>query len=262
MRMYDMINGEAVKCFPIYYMMGEVMTHSGGNLIPYDTGSSVPYKSPYYNYGKNFLVIDISGSPEFDDSYDFLIHVITDGLVKETLRDTFKNIDWANNDSVVSYDGEILNVYSERDVSDYIDARKKYWHDIWEARVRLNELRELQFNYFSQIKSLEKDSEDRKTVIEKISQNSDAIKEEFNRTIPELKRIRKEFSATWTKDTSDIGDLILIGKLISCYNLAHSEEESEDVLGSISDMLDKDETLYDRYVKWQGTDEYIKEFLE
>ena len=120
----------------------------------------------------------------------------------------------------------------------------------------------MQFNYFSQIKSLEKDSEDRKTVIEKISQNSDAIKEEFIRTIPELKRIRKEFSATWTKDTSDINDLILIGKLISCYNLAHSEEESEDVWGSISDMLDKDETLYDRYVKWQGTDEYIKEFLE
>lgn len=261
MGMYDMINGEAVKCFPIYYMMGEVMTRSGGNFL-YDTGSSVPYKSPYYNYGKNFLVIDISGSPEFDDGYDFLIHVITDGLVKETLRDTFKNIDWANNDSVVSYDGEILNVYSERDISDYIDARKKYWRDIWETRVRLNKLRELQFNYFSQIKSLEKDSEDRKTVIEKISQNSDAIKEEFNRTIPELKRIRKEFSATWTKDTSDIGDLILIGKLISCYNLAHSEEESEDVLGSISDMLDKDETLYDRYVKWQGTDEYIKEFLE
>lgn len=139
---------------------------------------------------------------------------------------------------------------------------KKYWHDIWKARVRLNELRELQFNYFSRIKSLEKGSEDRKTVIGKISQNSETIKEEFSRTISELERIRKEFSATWTKDTSDIDDLILIGKLISCYNLAHSEEESEDVLGSISDMLDKDETLYDRYVKWQGTDEHIKEFLE
>lgn len=262
MGMYDMINGEAVKCFPTYYMMGEVMTRSGGNLIPYDTGSSVPCKSPYYNYGKNFLVIDISGSPEFDDSYDFLIHVITDGLVKETLRDTFKNIDWANNNSVVSYDGEILNVYSEKDISDYIDARKKYWHDIWEARVRLNELRELQFNYFSRIKSLEKGSEDRKTVIGKISQNSETIKEEFSRTISELERIRKEFSATWAKDTSDIGDLISIGKLISCYNWAHSEEESEDVLESISDMLDKDETLYDRYVKWQGTDEHIKEFLK
>lgn len=262
MGMYDMINGEAVKCFPIYYMMGTEMTCSGGNLTPYYTGDPVPYKAPYYNYGKNFLVIDINDSPEFDESYKFLVHIIVNGLVKETLRDTFEGIDWKNNDSVVGYEGEILNIHSEQEVLNYIDAQKKYWYDLWNARSRLNELRGLQSGYFRQIKLLKEGSEERKAAIEKTSQNSESIKEEFNRTIPELQRIRKEFSMAWEKDTSNIDDLILIGKLISCYNWAHDEDESEDVLELIFDMLDKDETLYNRYVKWQGTDEYIKEFLE
>ena len=260
--MYDMINGEAVKCFPIYYMTGEAMNCSEGNLISYDTGDPVPYITPYYNYGKNFLVIDINGSPEFYEGYDFLIHVITDGFVKETLKNTFKNINWDINSSVVNYNGEILNIHSEKEALDYIDAQKKYWHNIWETKLRLNVLRGLQCNYFCQIKSLEEGSKDRKTVIEKISRNSESIKEEFNRTAPELERIRKEFSTTWIKDTSDIDDLILIGKLISCYNLAHSEEESGYVLKSISDMLNKDKTLRNRYVEWQGTDEHIKKLLE
>ena len=262
MRMYDMINGEPVKCFPVYYMTGEVMNCSEGNLISYNTGDPVPYVTPYYNYGKNFLVIDINGSPEFYECYDFLIHVITDGFVKKTLKNTFENINWDINSSVVNYDGEILNVHSRKEALDYIDAQKKYWHDIWETKLRLNVLRDLQFYYFRQIKSLEEGSKDRKIVIEKINQNSESIKEELDKITPKLERIRNEFSTTWIKDTSDIDDLILIGKLISCYNLAHSEEESEDVLGSISDMLNKDKTLYNRYVEWQGTDEHIKELLE
>ena len=53
MGMYDAINGEQVKCFNWTSFNNGIVCH-GGDLMYYNTGDEVPYKSPHYNYGKNF----------------------------------------------------------------------------------------------------------------------------------------------------------------------------------------------------------------
>ena len=81
--------------------------------------------------------------------------------------------------------------------------------------------------------------------------------EENKRIKPELNELSKKHSR-WFVDTSDIDDLINLGDYISAYNLEMDEQEQCKEM--IQKLLNSDSTLYDRYVKWQGSDEYIKEF--
>ena len=75
MGMYDTINGEQVKCFPwvsFDNFMNSISYH-GGDLKSYNTGDEVPYKRPHYNYGKNFIILDLNRFPESDYcEYDYI----------------------------------------------------------------------------------------------------------------------------------------------------------------------------------------------
>jgi hypothetical protein len=64
---------------------------------------------------------------------------------------------------------------------------------------------------------------------------------------------------------SKIYDLIELGVYIEACHIelrAKKEEEAKTCREIIMKMLSSDDTLYDRYVEWQGSDEYIKEFKE
>ena len=83
MGMYNYLNGEQIKCFPVPMVYidngekGHVSINSvGGLLNVYNLGDSVPYRSNIYNYGKDFMVFDYRG---FEGVYT--IHFIKDGKV-------------------------------------------------------------------------------------------------------------------------------------------------------------------------------------
>ena len=257
MGMYDTINYEQVKCFSwvsLYY--GEINYH-GGDLAYYETGSNVPYKKPHYNYGKNFIILDLNRFPESEYSdYDYILHVIVDGKIKDTFKDKIGNIDWSINDSVVGYFGELLNIKSTEDVIKYINAQRKFWSEYDKINVHKNELFGKAMNLSHGIALLDKDSEEKKMRLEKIDKIFELIDEEREKIKSDLEDLY-EGHKKWFVDTSEIDDLINLGNYISATEVESDREICEE---KIRELLTSDPGLYDRYVEWQESDEYIKEF--
>ena len=75
--------------------------------------------------------------------------------------------------------------------------------------------------------------------------------------MPEIDALNKEHFK-WFIDTSGIDDLIYLGECISAYNLRNNDKE--ECKEMIQKLLSSDSNLYDRYVEWQDSDEYVKEF--
>lgn len=256
--MYDTINGEQVKCFPWVSLYKDEITYHGGDLKYYGTGDEVPYKKPHYNYGKNFIILDVNRYPESDYCpYDYIIHVITDEKVKNTFENEIGNIDWSINETVVGYTGELLNIHSNEDITNYIAAQRKYWEERENIRSHWNELFKESMDYFAGIGLLDKDSEEKKMRLTKIEEIHKLMDEEEKRIMPETDRLNKEHSK-WFIDTSGIDDLIHLGDYISAYNLRDNDKEQCKEM--IQKLLSSDSNLYDRYVEWQDSDEYIKKF--
>ena len=82
--------------------------------------------------------------------------------------------------------------------------------------------------------------------------------EKENRIKPEIDKLNKEHSRCFV-DTSDIDDLIHLGEYISAYSIRDNDKEQCKEM--IQKLLNSDSSLYDRYIKWQGSDECIKEFI-
>ena len=100
MGMYDYIghDGDQVKCFyvPCISINKDVnpprvtFYTSGGRL---NSVNNAPYMTPYYNYGKDFAIVDDSFA---NDTSDVLVHIVQDGLWKETctLSEMPENYPW------------------------------------------------------------------------------------------------------------------------------------------------------------------------
>ena len=258
MGMYDTINGEQVKCFPWVSLYKDEITYHGGDLKYYGIGDEVPCKKPHYNYGKNFIILDLNRYPESDYcEYDYIIHVIIDGRVNDTFENKIGSIDWSINENVVDYFGELLDIHSNEDITNYIAAQRKYWIDRENIRSHWNELFKESMNYFTGIGLLDKDSEEKKMRLTKIEEIHKLMDEEEKRIKPEIDKLNKEHSR-WFVDTSDIDDLIHLGEYISAYSIR--DNDKEQCMEMIQKLLNSDSSSYDRYIKWQGSDEYIKEF--
>lgn len=257
MGMYDTINGEQVKCFS-WISIDEVdgVWYHGGDLKYYRTGDEVPYKKPHYNYGKNFVILDLYPESEYS-SYDYIIHVIKNGKVAATFNDVIGDIDWPDVSCVVGYYGELLNIHSSDDMRNYIKAQRKFYTDYKNINVRWDELFKESNKYFIGLGCLDKNSEEKKMRREKIKEIQKLMDEEKERIKPEIEKLSKEHSK-WFVDTSNIRDLITLGEFISACNTHGCDKEY--LLDNIRKMLSSDQTLYDRYVEWQESDEYIKEF--
>lgn len=256
MGMYDMINGEQVKCFSWVSLYNNKIEYHGGDLKGYSIGDEVPYKKPHYNYGKNFIIFDLNKHGT-SFNYNYIIHVIVDGKVINTFRNKIGKIDWTINETVVGYTGELLNIHCNKDISDYIAARRKYWEEDKHIRSHWMELFKESMRCFTGIALLDKNSEERKIRQKKMEEIQKLIDEEKNRIEPQLNRLNKEHSK-WLIDTSDIDDVIHLGKYISAYKIkSNAKEQCKEV---IQKMLHSDSNLYNKYVEWQNSDEYIQEF--
>lgn len=265
MGMYDTINGEQVKCFPWASLYEDSVDYHGGDLKYYGTGDEVPYKQPHYNYGRNFVILDLNRFPESDYCcYDYVLHVIVDGKVKDTYKDNIGKINWRNNKTVVSYTGELLNIKNSKDLSEYIKDQREYWSKTDALKNRLHELFAASMKWCCGIALLDNDSEEKKTRINKVKEIHALIDAERERIQPEYEILSKQYSK-WFILESELKDVINLGDYISAYVWAkdsNRENEQKKCFDKIKELLNQDSGLYDKYVKWQGDNEYIKQFVE
>ena len=96
MGMYDYLGEHQVKCFGVPTVgitpdgdSFKLFIHCmGGNLRYYRRGSAVPYKTPFYNYGKDFMVFDFRtfnfNEPIYHD--DLKVHIIKNGRYFRSVR--------------------------------------------------------------------------------------------------------------------------------------------------------------------------------
>jgi len=121
--MYDYLGGEQVKLFyePIFYEQiffdfgDSPVVCSGGSLTNYD--KAVPYRSIYYNYGKNFVIFDIC----MEDTEEAGFIVVEDSKYINTYSITnLPKKYWEYNK--YSYNGRLLNILSIDMANKYIKA--------------------------------------------------------------------------------------------------------------------------------------------
>ena len=264
MGMYDTINGEQVKCFPWVSFYKNEISYHGGDLEYYGVGDEVPYKRPHYNYGKNFIILDLNRYPGSDFCpYDYILHVVVDGKVKETFENEIGYINWSINENVVTYTGELLNIKSSEDMVNYMAAQREFWKEYERIRKNWNDLFSEMSQYMHGIGLLDKDSVEKKERLKKIENIHKLMDKERENIQPQIESLKNKFSK-WFVDTSNINDLIDIGDLISAYETesAAKREYASTCKELIQKLLDADSTLYDRYVKWQGSDQFIRQFKE
>lgn len=257
MGMFDAINGQQIKCFPwVSLLTHESRFTSGpfwyhyGKMKNFCTGDEVPYKRPHYNYGKNFIVID--GSPYYpEDDYNYIIHVIVDGKVKDTFINEIGDIDWTINQSVVEYCGRLLNVHSAEDILQYIDDDRIYWKEKFKLKKTLADILRKVYNpvYIAHMQKYNEFKTLSDAEAARISADLDALEQKYKK---------------WYVDTTPMNDLIRLGEYITAasINSSRSEEDKEICYKEIKKLLSADPTLYDRYVEWQGSDEFLLDFKD
>lgn len=258
---YDSINGEQIKCFPIAFHEDGEIVYNNGEYRNYETGEKVPFKRPYYNYGRNFIILDVNdyNGTKFEDmfNYEYIIHVIEDGKVKATYRNEIGEIQWDRNQSVLSYVGEFLNVKSSKDISDYIAERREYLKELEEISSKTTELFNKYMNCYTGYGLLPK--EEKLTRKEKINISRKEYLEEKNRVEPDVKRIVDSFSKRWhVKDKYE--DCIKYGEYLYAYTT--TQESKDECTDKVLEMMEKDPTLENKYNIWQMSDLYIKNFQE
>ena len=267
MGMYDSINSEQIKCFPWVSLDNNNISYHGGNLHNFKNGDKVPYKKPHYNYGKNFIILDMDRSMDKEYStYKYIIHVIIDGKVQNTFTDKIGKINWSINTNVIDYIGNPLNIHSSQDILDYIEDYQLYFKNRDDIYKNWTIIFKEYMSYSKGIALL--DTEEKKNRIAKIEECKCRLDTEKDRIQPEIDALDSKFSK-WIVDTSNILDVITLGDYISAYYTEYSindntnSETLEYLLNRIHDLLKFDKTLYNRYVEWQDYDDInIKYFKE
>ena len=202
MGMYDNLGEWQVKCFGVSTVSispnkkgtFDLSLHCmGGNLRYYPRGFTVPYKTSYYNYGKDFMVFDYRtfnyDEPIYED--DLMIHIIRNGHYFRSVRYDKLPSRYEIGLVLDNY-GEVVNIKTHNDFKEIV-------YDWRYSHVLYDELSEkyrnemgipdmLRMNRFD----LEKYSRDEVTsLLEKNRVCMDRASEEA----------LKPFSDTWYKDT-------------------------------------------------------------
>ena len=145
----------------------------------------------------------------------------------------------------------------------YIREQREYWSKYEKIHSRWNELFKEAMQYFTGLGLLDKDSEEKKFHHAKLDEIHKLMDEEKEKIKPDVKALADKHSK-WYVDTSDIDDLIRLGDYISAYytELRAGRDSVRTCSDMIRKLLNEDETLYDRYIMWQGIDENIKRVIE
>ena len=127
MGMYDTINDEQVKVFSVPVGHGDDIWLSCGSLIYFEDGSEVPYKTWWYDYTKDFNIID-DMEHIFNPEEPIVIHKIRDGKVVSTITG-WENVVRSDFDGInlcVSYYGDLLNIKNYDEADQYLKNQSEY----------------------------------------------------------------------------------------------------------------------------------------
>lgn len=286
MGMYDTINGEQVKCFPwVHYyrdnIIKTIVTYSGGDLKYYRNKSKVPYKKFYYNYSKNFMILD---AQEFfyknyemtveneEETYNYILHIIRNGKVKVTYEGNKYSIneeDFSLNTCVIDYYGEFLNIKNSNDIIEYMKGKQQYHIEYEKINKKWNELFKESMKYFSGIALLDPDSEEKKERLEKIKEIHKQMEEEKKRIKDDIDILAKTFRTKWIIENEELNDIISLGEFLSCLDCVIKREnmnnrEEARIISSnfIVKKLEENEDLYKRYIEWYCENDLEKEEID
>lgn len=155
MGMYDILNGEQVKCFPWISHQRDNVSHTqlwshGGSLKTIKTGDPVPYQAFNYNYSKNFNIYD-SHPSMVESEKGFVIHAIRDGHLQTSV---WYDVEFATascklteiteilqSAHTIGYMGEhFINIHSFDEALAFYQARLKLIDDINNIRTDSNQI--------------------------------------------------------------------------------------------------------------------------
>lgn len=126
MGMYDLINGEQVKCFPSIYLYKSKISYSYGSLLSLSTGDIIPEQlrqTLFYYYPKNFIILDIFLNET--NTKKFCLHLIKDYKIVNTIY-SLDELQEFFNMNVYDYFGNFINIKSKEEILSYISDFKKY----------------------------------------------------------------------------------------------------------------------------------------
>lgn len=245
MSMYDHINGYQIKCFPWVYYKNYSLSEDGLNFVMgtftnYETGKKIPYRSLPYNYGKDFMILDenpeVYDYDELDESIHYVVHVIRNGFVMGSYLDTDIPYDFKDNNCVLGYYGEKLNINSQQEVLEYIAAKKQYKKDLDRVTERSRECFKEISKYFRGIGLLDKESDEYKERTQKLEElysKMDIIKEEES---VDRDPIVDAYNKRWYVDTSNSDIFSKFGSYLGClYNL--NEDDTEEDVNQLRDII-------------------------
>ena len=128
MGMYDHIINNQVKCFYVPCSYSNDGVHPlGGELKYFGKGNEVPYKTLYYDYSPNFIVIDIS--PEEEEDL-VVFHLILNGKVKNSYN--YKDMDnkyFQKVENVIDYNGDFLTISKKEEALILKENQNLYYEE-------------------------------------------------------------------------------------------------------------------------------------
>lgn len=268
MGMYDIINGEQVKCFPLaYYYKTDIFEnsvhYSCGNLEGYNNGDFVPYKKFYYNYGKNFIILDTH--VDYSDGLEYILHSIRDGKVFNTFIDTTDGLIFDDNTKVIDYYGNFINIKSVKEIEEYVSSTKKYKEAYEELNRNKNKLLREWSKLGFGLGTLSKDSEEFKLRTKKQKEINQKINEEENKIKEQNENLQNNYQNKWSVDTSSINDLISFGEYLYLFERDKNKEtELVDIYLNLLRNLKTDDLIKrfkDWYCETEEEEKYLNDIL-
>jgi hypothetical protein len=240
MGLYSYLGGNQVKCFSIPNMIinsnGDLEIYGlEGDFTGYKKGSKVPYKTLYYNYGENFLILDYRGVVFGEIP---LIHIIKNGKYFKTVEyQKLTEKDFIN--KVIDKYGNSININEYSDISNFIEDYKlrdanstiltdKYNKELDIKCYSISDLREKKVSSEQLIKDLDK----RKIVLDKVT-----------------KEVYIPFSNKWFIEENEEQ---IIGYILYCYDNLGNKEEYFCKLSEYFNKLNYSE-MVEKYLDWANS---------
>lgn len=246
--MYDYINDEQVKCFytPIFHDIdNDCFSLMNGNLLSFRNNVEVPYKTYYYDYGQNFIILSLD---ETDCSS--LFHVIKNGKVFKTVKninDINKYIN--NNEKIIDNFGYILNIKTIEDFNNY-KKEKKEFEILREFTFKnINTLYKESLVTFHGLGVLDKNSKiykEKTKNLENIYTKMDIEKEEIKK---EFRNVSSSFYNKWYNNI--FKEEQIFGFFINEFAFA-DKNEYETIKVKFLKFLDENDNILNRYIKWNN----------
>ena len=212
MGMYDYLGGEQTKAFGVAIVTIQPdrknpenfsldLSMSGGRLRGYKKGETVPYKTPYYNYGLDFMIFDYR-TYNYDEPIDhnsLVVHVIEGGKYKETVRYDKINEHYKIGLVLNNY-GEIVNIKTPKDFIEIVNHWRTSQCGYDKMQKKL--YKEQGVTDLWALRDLNLPREELEENLRKIKEISDTAAKEFltpfrERWFGNLEAIEKEINGGW-----------------------------------------------------------------